>query len=91
VYELVQGETLDLNQTLRKAGKFNFPKPYTYNGRMVSYGGDVIGTANESVYTKFTEGKYHRLDYSQLMENYTYYTDELLAKFYYYDGSGNAY
>lgn len=91
VYEQVPGETLNLNQTLRKAGQFNFPKPYTYNGRMISYDGEVTGTANNSVFTKFIEGKYHRLSYNQISDNIDYYKDDIMAKFYYFDASGKEY
>ena len=91
VYEQVSEETLNLNQTLRKAGQFNFPKPYTYNGRMTSYDGEVTGIANNSVFTKFIEGKYHRLSYNQISDNIDYYKDDIMAKFYYFDASGKEY
>lgn len=74
--------------TIGKTGKFNFPKPYTYHGRMIPYEGDMFGTVDQQVYTKFIEGKYHRIDYSQVSGNLAYYTDEIQAKFYKYNSSG---
>ena len=91
IYEKVPGEDLNLDVTLKSSGQFNFPKPRTYNGRMILYDGEVTGSVNESIYTKFTENKYHRISYSQIKDNLEYYTDELLAKFYYYNAAGESY
>jgi hypothetical protein len=44
---------------------------------MISYEGDMFGTVDHQVYTKFIEGKYHRIDYSQVSGNLAYYTDEI--------------
>ena len=74
--------------TLGSLGQFNFPKPYTYHGRMIPYDGDVFGTVSNQVYTKFTEGKYHRINYSQVQPNIDYFIKDVQAKFYYYNSEG---
>lgn len=74
--------------TLGSLGQFNFPKPYTYHGRMLPYNGDLVGDAANHVYTKFTEGKYHRIDYSQISSNLDYFNKDVQAKFYYYNTEG---
>ena len=69
-----------------KSGKFNFPRPDTYHGRMVAYGGELNeGSGTTNIYTKFTEGKYHRIRKQQVYKDdtsFTYYTDKLRASFY---------
>ena len=77
--------------TLGSLGQFNFPKPYTYHGRMITYNGDLVGSAKNHIYTKFTEGKYHRIDYSQISSNLDYFTKDIQAKFYYYNTEGQIY
>ena len=74
--------------TLGSLGQFNFPKPYTYHGRMIPYDGDIFGTVNNQIYTKFTEGKYHRINYSQVQPNIDYFIKDVQAKFYYYSSEG---
>lgn len=94
--------TKNYNEPLNKTGQFNFPKIDTYHGRMQPVTDDIVNaTTSNKVYTKFTEGKYHRLTKEQLigdedtmstveiqkaMEAFqAYYIDELQARFYYYD------
>ena len=81
-------DTIKLDQPLNRTGQFNFPTPKTYHGRMYEYGDEVSGTVNDKVYTKFTEGKYHRINKNQVTDNKNYYTNKLNAKFYRYDTSG---
>jgi hypothetical protein len=46
---------------------------------MVDYEGPVTedNVTESKVYTKFTEGKYHRLKKSQVEENYGYYIEDI--------------
>ena len=80
-----------VSPTLGSLGQFNFPLPYTYHGRMSPEEGDVVGDINNLTYTKFTEGQYHRITLDQVSGSLDFYTKEVLAKFYYYDGSGTQY
>lgn len=86
---------LKLGSKLNVSGQFNFPKPDTYHGRMQEYNYPVNGTLASGVYTKFTEGKYHRLQKTQIWRNKedfrAYYETNLQAKFYRYNSSGNSY
>ena len=91
IYTAVPEAELDLSPKLGDVGKFNFPKAYTYHGRLNDYDGPLSGTTSSSIYTKFTEGKYHRINKSQIMGNIPYFVDEVQAKFYYYDPSGKSY
>lgn len=85
--------SINLSGTLGSTGKFNFPKPYSYHGRMIDYEGPVTDSelTSKKVYTKFTEGKYHRLKKSQVEENYSYYIKDVQAKFYKYTGKSESY
>ena len=85
--------SVNLSGTLGKTGKFSFPKPYSYHGRMVDYEGPVTedNVTESKVYTKFTEGKYHRLKKSQVEENYNYYIEDVQAKFYKHMGTSGSY
>ncbi len=78
------------NQEIGYTGKFNFPKPNSYHGRMVQYK-DTL--KNDLIFTKFTEGKYHRIDKSQISNDlYTdYYKNTINAKFYYFVPSNTAF
>jgi len=49
---------------LGNAGSFNFPKTGSYHGRMESYEFPEDGNITEKVYTKFKEGKYHKISKS---------------------------
>ena len=51
-----------VDSELSKVSIFNFPKPYSYYGRMESYDGDINEIPeNTQIYTKFTGKKYHRV------------------------------
>lgn len=91
VYTAVPEANLDLSSYLGDVGKFNFPKAYTYHGRLNPYDGPLSGTTDSALYTKFTEGKYHRINKSQVIDNVPYYVNEVQAKFYFYDPSGLSY
>ena len=82
---------LNLSNDLKNTAKFGFPLPKTYHGKLKPYGGDISGTANESLYTKFEEGKYHRIDKSQVQSNWAYYEQEIRANFFYYDSENSEY
>ena len=84
---------LDLNQTLTQTGQFNFPKTDTYHGRMKPYDTPLVnGTTNSGIFSKFTEGKYHRIKKFQVISDYKdYYKNELGAKFYYYNPDKTGY
>ena len=78
-----------LNKTLEESGKFNFPVQDTYHGQMKLLDDETTGGDVDSAsYTKFTEGKFHRIDYSQVKNNDKYYFDNVQAKFYYYNAEG---
>ena len=73
--------------TIYDVGKFNFPIPETYHGRMEEYKGDLNEASNNSIYTKFTEGKYHRIKGHQVYKDansFNYYVNTLRASFYKY-------
>ena len=82
-------EDINLNQPLSRTGQFNFPPQDTYHGRMQEYGGEVSGAVDNKVYTKFTEGKYHRVKKDQVVDNREYFTKKLNAKFYRYSVEGD--
>ena len=88
VYTVVPDSKLSLSGRLKDVGKFNFPKSHTYHGRMKNYGGPLAGNTTSTIYTKFTEGKYHRINKSQIINSIQYFEDNLQAKFYYYDPAG---
>lgn len=88
-----------LTQKLGDIGKFNFYKKDTYHGKMLSYDGEITEESIKGTYTKFTEGKFHRIDLTQLIPNYdinvrpeywdtdlyeSYYINQLQAKLYTY-------
>ena len=64
---------------LENVSQFNFPRPFTYHGRMNHNEG-----AQGNAYSKFTEYQYHRIDKSQVVNNLDYYS-QIQAKFYYYE------
>ena len=82
-------EDINLNQPLSRTGQFNFHPQDTYHGRMQEYGGEVSGAVDNKVYTKFTEGKYHRVKKDQVVDNREYFTKNLNAKFYRYSVNGD--
>ena len=86
-------DEINLEPTLSETAQFNFPKPLTYHGRMIPFEGDLNGSADVSYYTKFTEGKYHRLKSTQLnwSKNRIYYVNELRASFYQFNNDENEY
>lgn len=93
IYEPIIPDLLDLNQELSSVGQFYFPKAKTYHGRMEIYTGELSATTSSSVYTKFTEGKYHRINSNQLdwSNRRAYWTGELRATFYRYAEEGKSY
>ena len=75
-----------LSDTLYDSGKFNFPVPETYHGRMIPYKGN-INEIPSNIYTKFTEGNYHRVKQQQVYKDdasFKYFVEKLHASFYYY-------
>lgn len=74
--------------TLGQSAKFNFPKAGTYHGRMQAEEGT---TQNTSIYTKFLENKFHRINKDQVKNNADYFSNDLRAKFYFYNPSGTQY
>lgn len=82
IYE--QEDSINSNKTLQNECQFNFPYTDTYHGKMVSYNNDT-DSINKSVYTKLTEGKYHRFNKKQIEDNIDYFYKNF--KFYkYVDG-----
>lgn len=78
--------------TLGNSGEFNFPKANQYHGKMVSNGENNTGSVTTSTFTKFTEGKFHRLNKSQIdLQNVNYFNNTVRAKFYYYNSGDNKY
>ena len=72
------------NPSLNEIGSFNFPRINSYCGRPELYIED-LENPNKEIFTKFTEGKYHRIKKNQIINNSDYYVNELNAKFYYYN------
>ena len=94
IYVPTLNKDLKLNRTLDKTGAFNFPKPGTYHGRMQLEDSKEVfgGSVDNTVYTKFTEGKYHRIRKSQVSEHLDeYFVKNVRAKFYWYDASQTKY
>ena len=87
IYEPI---TVDIKGRLGDSGKFNFPIPKTYHGRLAlkTSNSQQDGTTKTQQYTKFTEGKLHKIDLDQVQSNYAYYKNEVQATFYYYKPSG---
>jgi hypothetical protein len=79
-----ENNPLKLTQTLDQSGKFNFPKTGSYHSRMEDYNGDISAVLVNDVYVKFTGNAFHRIDKSQVSGNFSYYNNELRAKFYRY-------
>ena len=75
-----QTGSINLEKPLRNECQFNFPYTDTYHGNMIPYNGDNLN--NETIYTKFTEGKYHRFNKSQIQDNIEYFQNNF--KFYKY-------
>lgn len=92
IYEPTIKDSMDLSKNLSQTGAFNFPRPGSYHGRMVPYDGELSAAAANKVYTKFTEGKYHRMKKSQIINNFqNYYINQIQAKFYKYSESEHEY
>lgn len=91
IYTPTTDEHLDLSATLGEVGQFNFPKPFTYHGRMVSYEYPEDGQVSNKAYTKFTEGKYHRIKKHQIVNNYEFFKKDIQAKFYRYEKDESGY
>lgn len=85
IYNNVEG--INLDKKLGVYSTFNFPYPETYYGKMVSY--SQTETIDGSIYTKFTEGKYHRFSLEQIANNKAYF--QTIAKFYKYNPNNEGY
>jgi hypothetical protein len=59
-------------ESVGTSSKFNFPKPGTYHGQMLD-----IESINEFQYTKLSEDKFHRLTYSQIAAQLSYFKVDL--------------
>ena len=81
--------SIDFNYTLGNVGEFNFPKPKTYHGHVSTIS---LGEFNNvSGYSKFEEGKFHRVHSSQITDNLSYYERTLNARFYRYQNMDTEY
>ena len=78
------------NKTLQDTGQFLFPKPNTYHGRVENASDEEIsGTGDSLLYTKFTEGGYHKIYKDQIQDLSTF--RKLPVKFYKYNSSEEEY
>ena len=95
IYTETYKNSINLNQMFGAFGKINFPPLGTYHGNMhaIDNPDEVKGDADKKVYTKFEEGKYYRIDSSQLDMNALeeYYINKLRATFYKYSQSTTEY
>lgn len=93
IYIPTSSDVSALNTTLENTGKFNFPYPKTYHGKMETYSGSIDGSTESGVYTKFTEGKFHRLKSTQLGldKNKNFYQNQIRASFYKYNKAEKSY
>lgn len=88
-------------ELISTTGQFNFPKTNTYHGRMqeVEPDDDLFNSdVMSKIYTKFTEGKYHRINKTQVFPTTItktdfekYWIQEVQAKFYKYDPEKKGY
>ena len=81
--------SIDFNYTLGNVGEFNFPKPKTYHGHVSTI--SLGEFDNVSGYSKFEEGKFHRVHSSQIIDNLSYYERTLNARFYRYQNTDTEY
>lgn len=88
IYTVIPDSGLVLNEYLKDSGKFHFPRSYTYHGRMQDFQGALT---DPRIYTKFAEGNYYRINKSQILNSIDYLENDLHAKFYFYDPSGQMY
>ena len=86
-----ENNPLKLTQTLDQSGRFNFPATGSYHSRMEDYDGNLSDVAANDVYVKFTGGAFHRINKSQVSTNFSYYNNELRAKFYRYAPNNEEY
>ena len=77
------------SMTLGSTGKFQFPTQGTYHGQLYEEG-EITGTVNGFTFTKFIEGKFHRLNKNQITD-VDYFTKTINAKFYKYNAEGKEY
>lgn len=85
---------LKLSKTLEESGQFNFPQPFTYHGRMQEEDSEDYfnGNINKKIFTKFTEGKFHRIKRNQVIDFYNdYFIKDVRAKFYVYNEDQGGY
>ena len=88
IYVPTDNSDIHFEGTLGNTGKFNFPQPDTYHSYMQLHNDPVNGIADLSTYTKFSEGKYHRMILDQIpTDRLSYFTDKLQASFYKYKGN----
>ena len=81
--------SIDFNYTLGNVGEFNFPKPKTYHGHVSTISLSQFDSV--SGYSKFEEGKFHRVHSSQIIDNLSYYERTLNARFYRYQSTDAEY
>lgn len=81
-----------LTSSVSEGSKFNFQSTNTYHSGTNFYNVPESGIIDKNVYSKFTEGKYHRIKKAQVYDNLSdYFINTLYAKFYYYDSDGEDY
>ena len=81
--------SIDFNYTLGNVGEFNFPKPKTYHGHVSTISLSQFDSV--SGYSKFEEGKFHRVHSSQIIDSLSYYERTLNARFYRYQSTDAEY
>lgn len=81
-----------LTSSVSEGSKFNFQSTNTYHSGTNFYNVPESGIIDKNVYSKFTEGKYHRIKKAQVYDNLSdYFINTLYAKFYYYDSDEEDY
>ena len=83
IYEPISTD-IDLSSTIGNDGKFNFPAKGSYHGKMIA-SNDIV----DYTYTKFYEGCFHRINFSQIKEKKKYWKAQVGAKFYAYSETEN--
>lgn len=90
---------INSTKLLEDTGEFNFTAPGSYCGKLEDTSGNLVeGIGNSELYTKFTEGQYHKIIKSQVLpdgktfnEFKNFYLHKLNAKFYKYTSTSNKY
>ena len=90
VFVPITQNSSELNGTLGQTGKFNFPKPKSYHGRMEN------SNLDDYEFTKLYEDSFHRISKQQIVGDLNnpdyslydnYYSSYLQAKFYRYNAN----